>query len=306
MSAAAGGRIRSMTEVAPGVHFVEGPASNWTVLVGHSRGTGDTASRAASTTAGDRASSTDDTASAPRVVLIDAGYPKDLPLVEESIRRAGGKVDDLIAILITHGHSDHIGTVAPLARRTGAHVYGHPYEHGNITRAELHQIGIGDILPLLWKPRIARWVTHAIGAGGLSDVGVERVQGMPESAGGVVAGNRAVRWPAAHLAGHHIVQIPSAGHTPGHSGYWLPEHGVLVVGDAIVSAHPTTTVTGPQLLPAMWHTDPLEAIRAIDTFIDIDAIVVLPGHGPLLRSSPADVVRRATDTLHAADPDRAH
>ena len=32
------------------------------------------------------------------VALIDSGYPKDLPLVVESIQRAGGRVDDAVEL----------------------------------------------------------------------------------------------------------------------------------------------------------------------------------------------------------------
>lgn len=261
-------RIRSFTEVAPGVHFVEGPASNWTVLTG----AGSDPARV-------------------EVALIDAGYPEDLALVDESIVRAGARIDDLSTILVTHGHSDHIGTIAPLVARTGARVVGHTSELPNITRVELHQIAIADILPVLWKPRIANWVVHAIRSGGLSDVAVA----SPVAFGSDV---QVDGYASRVVAGHTVLQIPTAGHTPGHNGYLLPEHGVLITGDAIITDHPTTTVTGPQILPPMWHTDAREAVRAIDAFGDLDATVVLPGHGPLLRATPADVVRRVSERLH--------
>ena len=77
-------RGMQLTEQADGVFFAEGPASNWVILVGDG-----------STT------------------LIDAGYPADAPLLDESIARVS-EGSPLRNILITHGHSDHIGSVRRL------------------------------------------------------------------------------------------------------------------------------------------------------------------------------------------------
>ncbi|MCU1526315.1 MAG: hypothetical protein JWP75_78, partial [Frondihabitans sp.] len=54
-------RIVAIDEIAPGVHFVEGPGSNWVILSGD--GT---------------------------VSLIDAGYPGDLDLVTGTLRDVAG------------------------------------------------------------------------------------------------------------------------------------------------------------------------------------------------------------------------
>jgi glyoxylase-like metal-dependent hydrolase (beta-lactamase superfamily II) len=248
--------IVSQTEVVPGIHFVQGPASNWTVLVA---GSG--------------------------VALIDAGYPADLPLVEESIRRAGGRPEDLSSILVTHGHSDHIGSIGALVERYGPRVFGHPEELPNITRTELHQIGVGDILPRVWRPRVARWTVHAIRAGGLADVGVRTAQPFPDG--------------STTFAGHTVEAVPIPGHTPGHTAYLLRDAGILITGDAIVTAHPTTATAGPQLLAPMWHTDPDAARDNLRAIATIPARVILPGHGPLLEATPASVVAEALGRMQS-------
>jgi glyoxylase-like metal-dependent hydrolase (beta-lactamase superfamily II) len=231
-------------EVAPGVHFVEGPASNWTILSGD--GT---------------------------MTLVDAGYPADLELVEASLRSvaadSGPQLPRLTSVLVTHGHSDHIGTLTALRRRHEFDVLAAPAEVPNVTREQLHQVTVGDVLPHLYKPRFARWVLHAVRAGGLGDVGVPDV--VPLDLGS-----------ARTFSGHRVVPTAAVGHTPGHTVYALPDDDVLITGDALVTGHPTSRLDGVQMLHPIFHDDLAEAGRTYGRLVEHRARVVLPGHGPAL------------------------
>jgi len=226
-----------LTEMADGVFFVEGPASNWVILVGDG-----------STT------------------LIDTGYPTDAPLVDASLARvsAGAPLRD---ILITHGHSDHIGSVRRLTADGTVTAWAARGEIPNITRQELHQIGIGQILPNLWRPRYLKWTVHALRAEGLKDPGVRDVAALEPDV-------------ARRFGGQVVIPRLTPGHTPGHLVFDLPDHGLVVTGDAVITGHATSTTTGRQELDAKWHWDAARAHGQAAPLL-VDARIVLPGHGPV-------------------------
>jgi glyoxylase-like metal-dependent hydrolase (beta-lactamase superfamily II) len=231
-----------LRRIADGVVFVEGPASNWTILVG------------------------DDS-----VALIDAGYPRDAPLVLRSIHEVAPDkpVSD---ILVTHGHSDHIGGIPALVAAFGASVHAAREEIPNVQRDVLHQVTIRDLGWRLLLPRYARWAVHALRAGGLDDLSITVDEVIPDDRPIIVGGHRVI----AHL---------TAGHTPGHVVFELPEIGALVSGDAVITGHPTVRRRGPQMLAPLWHSDARRA-AASASLRGIDYHLILPGHGPAWRVSP--------------------
>jgi glyoxylase-like metal-dependent hydrolase (beta-lactamase superfamily II) len=73
------------------------------------------------------------------------------------------------------------------------------------------------------------------------------------------------------------VAIPTPGHTSGHCSYVVDR--VLVAGDALVTGHPLSRRSGPQLLPALFnHSDPA-CRRSLEILAQAETETLLPGHG---------------------------
>lgn len=78
----------------------------------------------------------------PRVVVVDPGAEAERVLSAVEAWEAGVE-----AVLLTHGHMDHVGGVADVTGRTGAPVYLHPADRGLYDRAAEHAAAYGLEIP---------------------------------------------------------------------------------------------------------------------------------------------------------------
>jgi hypothetical protein len=63
-----------------------------------------------------------------RSTLIDTGFPNGADKILAAIRQLGRASSDLRHIILTHAHFDRIGSLAAIARATGARTYMHPLD----------------------------------------------------------------------------------------------------------------------------------------------------------------------------------
>ncbi|MET9297002.1 MBL fold metallo-hydrolase [Streptomyces sp. NPDC003077] len=213
--------------------------------------------------------------------LIDTGYPGDHDKVVASLGAIGLRPRDVTAILITHAHNDHIGAAERLHTAHGTPVLMHEREVPHARREFLHQVSVGAVLARAWRPGVVPWAVRAIRSGGTAHVPVTEPRAFGTTGPLDLPGGP--------------VPVHTPGHTGGHCAYHLPSLGILVSGDALVTAHPTSRKTGPHLLPDMFHADVPGARDALSALEELDADTVLPGHGPPHRGPVAAAVARARE-----------
>ncbi|MEV7236791.1 MBL fold metallo-hydrolase [Streptomyces sp. NPDC051020] len=199
--------------------------------------------------------------------LIDTGYPGDRDAVLASLEVVGLNQRSVAAVLVTHAHNDHIGAAEHLRVVHGVPVLMHQVEVPHARRDHLDQVSVGQVLSQAWRPGVLPWAVHALRAGGTAHVPVSEPQAFPAPG-------------ALDLPGGPI-PVHTPGHTNGHCAYHLPGSGILITGHALVTAHPTSRISGPQLLPAMFHTDRSRALDSLALIESVDADGLLPGHGPV-------------------------
>jgi glyoxylase-like metal-dependent hydrolase (beta-lactamase superfamily II) len=87
--------------------------------------------------------------------------------------------------------------------------------------------------------------------------------------------------------------IHAPGHTPGHSALMFDDRSALLCGDAVVTHNPLTGRVGPQIMPSAFNRDTPEALRSLAVLENVQADVMLPGHGDPFTGGLAEAVRLA-------------
>lgn len=214
-----------------------------------------------------------------RVMIVDAGLPRLWPRLKTALRELGF-AESVVALVLTHGHFDHVGVAARirshyrapiLVHADDAYLTAHPYRY----RHELNRFAVSvrnpGGLPALGRMTLA----GALTVRGVTDT-------LPLSPG-----------IAANLPGTpDIICVP--GHTAGHIALHFPDRRALICGDALVTLNPYTGTVGPQIISGAATANSAQALQSLDRLAGLPADKVLTGHGDPWLSSPADAVAIAT------------
>ena len=184
----------------------------------------------------------------------------------------GRSIEDVRGLVLTHGHSDHIGFAERFRRERGIvpriHELDAALARGEVPNPAkgLGPVKVGSLLSFL---------VYSARKGGLRITTLGEVAGFGDGATLDVPG------------APRVVHVP--GHTPGSAALHAAGLGALFVGDALATKAVTTGEEGPRLAP--FTADSAEALRSLDRLVDIDARWVLPGHGQAWEGGAAEAVR---------------
>ncbi len=183
------------------------------------------------------------------------------------------------AIVLTHGHFDHVSAARDLAEDWDVPIYAHALESPYLTGEK-------------------EYARPNVGAGG----GAMSLLSPLYPRGPVKLGDRLRQLPAvgelAEMPGWEILHTPR--HTPGHISLFRQEDRCLLVGDAFCTTKPESFFEAaiaqkPELHgpPAYFTSDWNAARESVQRLARLDATIVAPGHGqPLSGANVPEELRR--------------
>ncbi|MED4941344.1 MBL fold metallo-hydrolase [Heyndrickxia coagulans] len=197
-------------------------------------------------------------------VLVDAGMPGSAGAIFSAVRERFGEKAKPKAVLLTHGHFDHVGAIAPLLEKWDVPVFAHPLELPYLTGRETYP----DPDPTVEGGLLAK--ISMIYPNEPVDLG-KAVQPLPED--GTVPFLPGWKW------------IHTPGHSNGHVSFFREADNVLIAGDAFITVRQDEfwkvlvqkqEVNGP---PRYFTNDWKAAKRSVEKLAALKPETALCGHG---------------------------
>ena len=212
------------------------------------------------------------------VTIVDAGLPAYRKQLDGALQAIGRTRSDVRALVLTHGHADHVGMSATVAG-LGATVHLHPADADLAADARRNRTD-SSVVPYLRYPATLAFLAHCVQQGAL------RPPRMPATK------------PLADGATLDVPGQPRVTHTPGHTDgscvLEFAEHGVAFVGDLLCTVSPVVGAAAPpQLQTRGSNRDSEQALASLDRLAGVQARVLLPGHGGPWRDGVEAAVQHA-------------
>lgn len=211
------------------------------------------------------------------ITVVDAGLPGHWREFQAELVQMGRSLQDVRAVILTHGDTDHIGFAERLRRERGVGVHVHELDAAR-ARGEIKKPNAG------WGPMkigpVMRFLWYGARRGGLRIPPVGEVVTFGDGQTLDVPGSP------------RVIHIP--GHTPGSVAFHLPVVDALFVGDAMTTGHVLTGARGPR--PAPFTLEPDVAVASLAKLDAVKATWVLPGHGAPWSGGVAEALRRYAES----------
>ncbi|WP_099363855.1 MBL fold metallo-hydrolase [Fredinandcohnia onubensis] len=197
-------------------------------------------------------------------VIVDAGMPGSAEEIIAVCEERFGKDSRPKAILLTHGHFDHVGAIVELVEHWNVPVYAHELEMPFLTGQKSYPEPDSSVEGGMVAKMSPLFPNEPIQLG-------SHVEKLPVD--GTVPHLPEFRW------------IHTPGHAPGHVSFFREKDRALIVGDAFVTVKQEylykvftqeLEISGP---PRYLTTDWQAAKKSVETLAKLEPSVAITGHG---------------------------
>ncbi|KPN95028.1 MBL fold metallo-hydrolase [Lysinibacillus sp. ZYM-1] len=197
-------------------------------------------------------------------VLIDAGMPKSAEEIISVVEERFGPNARPKAIILTHGHFDHVGGIIELIEKWNVPVYAHTLEIPYLTGQQNYPEPDPSVSGGLVAKMSPIFPNEAISLG-------ENIKAIPSN--GSIPFMPGFRW------------IHTPGHSPGHISLFREKDRVLIAGDAFVTVKQeslykvftqTKEISGP---PRYLTTNWQDARESVEKLEALKPTIAITGHG---------------------------
>jgi glyoxylase-like metal-dependent hydrolase (beta-lactamase superfamily II) len=198
------------------------------------------------------------------LTLVDTGYPNSTDRILAAVTEMGKQPADIRHIIITHAHPDHIGSLAPLKRATGARTYIHPLD------APIARSGTG-FRPMAPAPGLLTRLLFRL------------FMRTPPILEPTTIDHEIADGEVLPIAGG-LKAIHTPGHCAGHLAFLWPRGRALLAGDACANM--------PSLGWSIGYEDIQVGRRSLERLAELDFESASFGHGRTIQQDAAERFRK--------------